>query len=574
MPSKLCPHALTTPVDLRRFVEAGAPLVKLAAVFGPAEELLALNPNLLVVGRVVESEDIGAEADSGRPPEASALAFLERQRGQYERNHLIRIWEGPNEPVFGAAHEPAAMRRMAWYAAFEAERLRLLTDLGLRGVVGNFATGNPDLPMWTAFLPALDAAERFRGYLGLHEYSAPCMWWLTGKFQSANCEGEVVADEGDTGWTTLRYRKVYRQYLAPNGVGDVPLVITECGLDRIGVPCPGQSDGPWRLNIDYWSSYDGAQDPIDYWRGPERDPERYFAEQLIWYDRELQRDPYVVGATIFTVGATDQWREYDIAGTRVMDVLMDHIRASRAAAAVPPRATVMPPQPAAPAVSEPTQPETVRVPPGPEPARPARPAASNLLANAGFEDGQAYFADDTRERAVPAGWLLEYAGSDEPLEPGQSGPYGQPLTVLINSRAVSAADRARVFVAGAYCWKVCGGRAPFRVRLWQALAGLEPGRAYRFSANVLPDVLVRLQPRSTYASEPLASEVRLVIDMAGENADSGWRTGQATPFGRYSRLAVDFTAGTSSVVVAVEVRCRYPLPLAAWYFDELSLTPL
>ena len=26
-------------------------------------------------------------------------------------------------------------------------------------------------------------------------------------------------------------------------------------------------------------------------------------------------------------------------------------------------------------------------------------------------------------------------------------------------------------------------------------------------------------------------------------------------------------------VVAVEVHCRYPLPLAAWYFDELSLAP-
>ncbi|MBL8055996.1 MAG: hypothetical protein JNK29_04825, partial [Anaerolineales bacterium] len=220
-------------------------------------------------------------------------------------------------------------------------------------------------------------------------------------------------------------------------------------------------------------------------------------------------------------------------------------------------------------------PETVRVPPGPEPARAARPAAVNLLANAGFEDGQAYFADDTRERAVPAGWLMEYADSTEPLEPGQSGPYGQPLTLLINSRSVAAADRGRVFAGGVYGWKVCGSRAPFRVRLWQGVAGLEPGRAYRLAVNVLPDVFVRLQPRPTYASEPLASEVRLVVEAAGQRADSGWLSGPATPFGRYSRLTRDFTApaGAAGAVVAVELRSRYPLPLAAWYFDELSLTP-
>ncbi|MBL8058310.1 MAG: hypothetical protein JNK29_16520, partial [Anaerolineales bacterium] len=64
MPSKLGPHALTAPVDLRRLVAAGAPVVKLAAVFGPAEELLALNPDLLLIGRVVETHDILSEVEA------------------------------------------------------------------------------------------------------------------------------------------------------------------------------------------------------------------------------------------------------------------------------------------------------------------------------------------------------------------------------------------------------------------------------------------------------------------------------------------------------------------------------
>lgn len=571
MPSKLGPHALTPSADLRRLVEAGAPVVKLAGHFGPAEELLALNPRLVIVGRLVEPDFIGTAADSGQAPEAGAEALVERQREQYQRNPLITLWEGPNEPVFGAGDDPAAQRRMAWYAAFEAERLRRLADLGLRGVVGNFPTGAPDLALWPAFLPALDAAERYQGYLGLHEYSSPFMWSLTGRYQTANCAGETAADEGDTGWTTLRYRKIYRQYLIPNGVGEVPLLITECGLDRIGLVCPGQSDGDWRTHLEYWNGYDGARDPIPYWRGAERDPERYFAEQLMWYDRELQQDAYVAGATLFTVGATDQWRRFELNGTRVLETLAAHLQASRAAAphSVPPRATVVPPGPAARSETAPPAPATVHVPPGPAPTgAPARAPAENVLVNAGFEAGQAYFADDTRERAVPAGWLMDYAPAAEPAEPGQSGPFGQPITALINSPAVIAADRGRIFAGGVYAWKVCG-RAPFRVRLWQAVAGLEPGRAYRFAVNVLPDVMVAAQPRPVYASEPLASELRLTAGAA----DSGWKPGPLTPYGRYSRLTLDFTAASGSAVVAVEVRCRYPLPLAAWYFDELSLAP-
>lgn len=559
MPSKLCPHFLGN-ADLARFVEAGCPAVKLAGVFGEAEALLALRPDLLLIGRVVEPIDVLAEADAGQAPEVSARAFLDRQREQYQRNPLIKVWEGPNEPTFGPATDPAGMRRMAWYAAFEAERLRLLHELGLRGVVGNFPTGSPDLPLWTAFLPALDAAERLQGFLGLHEYSSPFMWSLTGRYQTANCGGALVADEGDTGWTTLRYRKVYRQFLALNGLDEVPLLITECGLDRIGAVCPGQSDGAWRDHIGYWNSYDGAQDPIDYWRGPERDAERYYAEQLIWYDRELQKDPFVVAAAVFTVGGTESWRPFEIAGTRVADALIEHIRASRPAAMAA-RPTLPPREP--PPAGEPAR---VVVPPG---TGPARPPAANLLANAGFEEGQAYFADETRERAVPAGWRLAYAGPDEAPEADQAAPYGRPITVLINNRAVTAADRNRIFAGGAYCWKVCGPQ-PFRVRLWQAVAGLEAGRTYRFAVSLLPDVFIS---PGVYAGEPLSSEVRLVAEAPGQAADSGWRTGRETPFGQYTRLTLDFTPAGASATFAVEVRCRSRLPLAAWYIDELSVAP-
>ena len=66
------------------------------------------------------------------------------------------------------------------------------------------------------------------------------MWWMTGKYQVNPDE-----DQGDEGWTTLRYRKVYRQFLIPSGLGSVPLVITECGIDpKSDVPIAKQEPRP------------------------------------------------------------------------------------------------------------------------------------------------------------------------------------------------------------------------------------------------------------------------------------------------------------------------------------------
>ncbi len=205
----------------------------------------------------------------------------------------IDCWESFNEPAI------ATEAQMASYARFEAERTRLLAQAGVRSCIGNFSTGQPPLELWPAFFPALEAAQQAGGYLALHEYSAPYLWFGSGAHQL-----NPQADEGDEGWLTLRYRKAYRQYLQPAGL-DIPLVITETGVDGLvgNRPGPGEARG-WQDFGAFWQAEGAVNNSVF----------GFYMEQLAWYDAELQKDDYVIGAAIFALAAPTGWLSYEIGG--------------------------------------------------------------------------------------------------------------------------------------------------------------------------------------------------------------------------------------------------------------------
>jgi len=308
MPTKLGAHVLRSAADLGEFIQAGPAVVKFVGDWGLARNV---PENSLVIGRKHQATyDAQLQKASGKTPQEAAQQFVQDQLGTYQSNPHITYWEGHNEPVWNTEEE------MGWYAQLEVERMRLMTDLGLKCVIGNFATGSPALALWPAFFPALQAARQHQAILGLHEYSCPWMWWMTGKHQL-----DPTADEGDEGWTTLRYRKVYRQHLIPNGLEDVPLAITECGIDPLVNPKPpGASSGTWRQLGRFWSEHDNEPDKASY-----------YVRQLIWYDEEMQKDAYVIGATIFTWGSFGPpWSDFDVAGTDVAKGLIEHVQADPA----------------------------------------------------------------------------------------------------------------------------------------------------------------------------------------------------------------------------------------------------
>ena len=251
------------------------------------------SPHTLVIGRIDLPQLNLRELD----PTTAARSFVDQLlpiADDPARRQYFDGWESYNEPLAADADE---MRRLG---EFEAERTRLLGERGLRSVVGNFGTGQPPLELWEPFLPAVQAVKEYDGWLGLHEYSAPTIYYLTTREDKGRYPG---VSPGDTGWLTLRYRQVYDQVLIPRGLG-VPLIMTELGVDGLVDNRPGPPDAMgWQDFTRYW-----AENGYGMW-GPGA-----YVEQLVWYDEAMRQNDYVVGGCIFVLAGSQGWDSYDILG--------------------------------------------------------------------------------------------------------------------------------------------------------------------------------------------------------------------------------------------------------------------
>jgi hypothetical protein len=280
--SKLSIHTSFLGSESMRFIEQARPtVVKILDELKVAQQVKQKSPRTLIVGRIWY--DAWQRLGEGSP-EDRALEWWQDVRETILAYPDVDYWEGYNEP---AIHDADLM---SWYARFEQKRVEILAMNDRMACIGNFSTGMPPVErdVWEAFYPAIDAANLQGGVLGLHEYSAPDMDWL-------------FDYESGEGWLTGRYRKVYRQFLIPDS-REIPLIITECGIDGGVQGEPGKG----------WRSY--------------QDPENY-VDQLKWYDSLLKQDSYVLGATIFSLEIHNWW-DFDIGGP-VRERIGDYVRSSR-----------------------------------------------------------------------------------------------------------------------------------------------------------------------------------------------------------------------------------------------------
>ena len=517
MPSKLGPHVLAGRPELAEFVQRGARLVKLVSNH-PAQEWLQHNPDVLIIGRWYDPLTAGEQWRAGIDPKKAASDYVRMQERRYKEMPEILYWEGHNEPSFGAPHDAVARDGMRWYAGFEAERVRLLSEMGLRAVIGNFSTGYPEVQhdnrLWEEFLPALEAAHRHKGLLGLHEYGGPFLWSGWGVFNTGPENGEcgTTHTDDDTGWLCLRYRKVHRQILAPQKLGRLPIVITENGTDSVGTWCEPMFSGPWRRIRDRWMQWDGSTDPIDYWRGSERDAEMYYAAQLIWYDEQMQQDPYCVGSTIFTLGNFgNPWDEFEISGTKTVRRLLDHIDADPWVGSTDPWEVVealpdsvfdgsghgfvpidVDDTPTIPTIPTDTNGGTITIPSD------NGASGSVALENASFE--AAVETVDAGE--IPSKWNFWFAPESWSKLERQDHDWRQPQAQVFTKRDAIGEEKEQLFADGEACFRVSAAWRPIWFRLSQKVNGLIPNARYRFKVSVYPEPVMRLDDgRKVFADD-------------------------------------------------------------------------
>jgi len=189
--------------------------------------------------------------------------------------------EGLNEPMIWANEPPELV------AAYYARLAQRLAAAQIRVVALNLGVGWPgngqpqeppdSPPIWKPFVEAIEAIWKHKGFLGLHEY-----WYVNGP-------------QENWGWWAGRFRAC---------PWNVPIIITECGIDSHVVP-----------GGDYYG-----------WQGMGRSDkaQAYFA-QLVAYEGQLVADGRVIGATIFTYDFEDnRWATYCTRPVEFTSLWLEH----------------------------------------------------------------------------------------------------------------------------------------------------------------------------------------------------------------------------------------------------------
>lgn len=283
---------------IMEFIRRAKPrVVKAVGDYGWLKEVKEVSPETVTIGRIYGYEEawIGV-----LDPKVAAETYISQHLEQYRLNSFVDYWEGWNEFIWDSR------AKLEWYTQFEAERACQMQALGFRAAVGGFAVGWPNTyDEMEVFVPALEAAQRCGGLFHLHEYNRPMLMCGVRTNQAEVIPGAPPI-RVPAGPLTFRYRFWYESYLRPRNLADLPLVISEYGIDRVpAINCdsPQQPGSTWKDFGDWWRANGIGNDAV-----------HGYINQLAWADREMQHDAYVIGATVFTAGGINygEWDSFDI----------------------------------------------------------------------------------------------------------------------------------------------------------------------------------------------------------------------------------------------------------------------
>lgn len=243
-----------------------------------------LYPQTFIIGRLYDPHQKFDDDPAKRGREfAERILREEVNRFQVDGRPIYDAWESFNEVMPESAPDDLQKR----YNDFQVAFGRKMKAEGFEPVGMNFSTGN---------LLGSHLLRNFRGvletykYLGFHEYDWPTMDRLH----------KIGLADGNGGmWLCLRYRRIMEEVRREYPDRHVAIV-TECGMSQGVVGRPDV--GPWH--------YSHPVSSDDYWK------------TLQWYNSELMKDDYLLGACLFVVGAISPWESFEHLGA-IMDRLAD-----------------------------------------------------------------------------------------------------------------------------------------------------------------------------------------------------------------------------------------------------------
>lgn len=312
-------------------------------------------PDVFLIGRLfVHPQDFGqlsggtpqAARERGREMAEKILGLdVNQDQHHIQGQPVIHAWESLNE-VFPEWTDPDTQRLYDEYQVAFGQKMRAA---GFEPIAFNFGQGNGNGPQWLELYPG--TLETYT-YLGFHEYDWPTMDHLhqSGLNGPSEPHNLVPGGEGrgnDGMWRALRYRRVMNNGIRQKYGDQHVVIITECGMTQ-GVWSPAEDLGPWAEELTVPQDVinrelgGAAVSPIpveDYWRS------------LLWYNDELKKDDFVLGACLFVTGAAGdpKWETFEHLDTIIPRLEAFQVETSlgtTAATSIPPAISEPPLEPA------------------------------------------------------------------------------------------------------------------------------------------------------------------------------------------------------------------------------------
>lgn len=180
---------------------------------------------------------------------------------------LFDYLQMPNE--FENTPEWWGEEKMRWNGRFWVKLTALNKSAGIKTCIGSMPVGNTTGQDMSYIVDELRTMKGMGAALCYHGYTF-----------------HYSTDAGVEEELSLRYRKYYSFFResAPD-LADMPLILSEGGAAENGDPHGGYKAAGHAQTYESW---------------------------LAWFDRELRKDPYVIGVTLFQIGNDSDWDSFNL----------------------------------------------------------------------------------------------------------------------------------------------------------------------------------------------------------------------------------------------------------------------